>query len=196
MASSSDMMLPSKISVVAVMSRRPSANRRMGADSGLSNLIFILLSWAAIGQGPTKSGVKAERNRHRARRLVEDGRADTQSRAFNDKSSLKDKIKGKLSPRFIVGREPKAAPRCARANNRELLIPRETVLTHRERFAVDHNRVVRESADDGKQQWRASRPPLCAPVPEQVFAVAILQSDQFCAVRGNLRNQALAPDHN
>ena len=28
------------------------------------------------------------------------------------------------------------------------------------------------------------------------FAVAILQSDQFCAVRGNLRNQALASDHN
>ena len=35
----------------------------------------------------------------------------------------------------------------------------------------------------------------CAPVPEQVLAVAILQSDQFCAVTGNLRNQAFAPDH-
>ena len=33
-------------------------------------------------------------------------------------------------------------------------------------------------------------------VPEQVLAVVILQSDQFCAVRGNRRNQALAPDHN
>ena len=47
----------------------------------------------------------------------------------------------------------------------------------------------------GKQQWRASRPPFFAPVPEQVFPVAILQSDQFCAVTGNLRNQPLAPDH-
>jgi hypothetical protein len=53
-----------------------------------------------------------------------------------------------LSSRLIVGREPKAAFRCARANNGELFVPRETVLTHRERFAVDHNSVVRESADD------------------------------------------------
>jgi hypothetical protein len=140
--------------------------------------------------------VKAERNRHRARRLIEDDRADAQSRAFKDESNLKDKIERKLSPRLIVGGEPKAAFGCARGHNGELFVPRETVLKHRECFAVDHNSVVRESADDGKQQWRASRPPFLAPVSEQIFAVAILQSDQFGAVRGNLRNQALAPDHN
>jgi hypothetical protein len=41
-----------------------------------------------------------------------------------------------------------------------------------------------------------ARPPFFAAVPEQIFAVAILQPHQFCAVRRNFRNQALAPDHN
>jgi hypothetical protein len=39
------------------------------------------------------------------------------SRAFNGKSNLKDKVERELSPRLIVGREPKGAFRQARAGD-------------------------------------------------------------------------------
>ncbi len=111
----------------------------------------------------------------------------------NDKSNLKDKFERKLLPRLIIRHELKDAFGDARANNGKLLIPRKTTLLHRERFAFEGRGIVRESSDDGKQKWRPSRPPFFATVREQFLAVAIPQSDQFCTVRGNFRNQALAP---